>query len=82
MVPTKLINIGADESPTLPGFSAFSAHVGHDRKADSVVYLPLIPSSPTNASEGYWADYLTEATNMIPYIVAAGHHKYGLYLPL
>ena len=48
MVPTKLINIGADKSPTMPDLSAFKAHVGHDRKANSIGYLPLIPSSPTN----------------------------------
>ena len=35
IVPTKLINIGADKNPTMPGFSAFKAHVGHDRKANS-----------------------------------------------
>lgn len=32
--------------------------------------------------EGSWLDYLQEATRMLPFIVAAGHHKYGVYLPL
>ena len=32
--------------------------------------------------EGQWMDYLTEAAKMIPYIVAAGHHKYGIWLSL
>ena len=32
--------------------------------------------------EGLWLDYLKEAYRMLPFIVAAGHHKYGIYLPL
>jgi len=31
---------------------------------------------------GNWLDYLDQAGKMLPYIVAAGHHKYGIYLSL
>lgn len=32
--------------------------------------------------EGDWLDFLSEAGNMLPYIISAGHHKYGVFLPL
>ena len=32
--------------------------------------------------EGLWFEYLAEAGRMVPYLVATGHHKYSVYLPL
>ena len=32
--------------------------------------------------EGDWLDYLHQANKMLPFIVASGHHKYGVYLSL
>lgn len=48
MIPTRIIDVEGDEGVTMPGFSAFSAHVAQSRKANNIGYLPLIPSSPTD----------------------------------
>ena len=32
--------------------------------------------------DGSWLDYLQEIRRMLPFIVAAGHYKYGICVPL
>ena len=32
--------------------------------------------------EGNWQDYLEQAGKMLPFLISAGHYKYGSYLSL
>ena len=49
MVPTKLLDFdGNYEKDRMPSFSAFSASIAQDKKANTIGYLPLISSSPTD----------------------------------
>ena len=61
---------------------------------ETIINDSMLPTSSVNGMIGvlmkflhtqrqrHWLDNLSEADNMVPYIIAAGDHKYGLFLPV
>lgn len=61
---------------------AMHDHPTHNLWSTFLDMMEILLSFVCSQREGNWIDYLDQAGNMLPYLVAAGHHKYGVYLSL